>query len=261
MKSNHFNFTPPLPRHRLIAHRGLPTRAPENTLVSFQLAIKEQISWMEFDVQLTSDHVLMIIHDDDLHRTTNGQGYVHEKTSDYLNTLDAGSWFDPKFSGERIPLFAPTITELLKTDIFLNIELKLPQHPPVGHAALFALVFSQTMHSLWPVAHPKPLLSSFEWSLLEAVRSSLPSYPIGYLSDVCSEKIIDRVAQQHNASLHCPYQVLTPELLHYAYNKRVPVLAFTVNDPLTASRLIKEGIFAIFSDDATQLIKEIPSTL
>ncbi len=261
MKHKFSHFSPPPPLKHLIAHRGISARAPENTLVSFELAAKEKVKWIEFDVQLTSDQTFVIFHDDDLHRTSNGQGYLFEKDSAYLSTLDAGAWFDVKFVGEKIPVFANMLDRLAKLGLFLNIELKLPAHPPQGHEALFSILFSKTLESIWPSHLPKPLLSSFNWNLLESVRSALPLYPIGYLSESCSEEIIDKVAHTRNASLHCAYRSLTPEMMSYANSKSVPVIAYTVNDPIVAARLIRNGIFGIISDDPTQLAKEIPSVL
>lgn len=252
-------FTPAPPKHRLIGHRGLAARAPENTLAGFELAAKEGINWVEFDVQLTADHFLVIIHDDTVDRTTNGHGLVYKHNMTDLLQLDAGSWFDSKFANQRIPELATVLPKLFNLDLQLNIELKVPAHPPPGHLYRFALVFAQTLQSIWPANRPEPLVSSFNWRLLEGVRTYLPSLPIGYLSETCSFKMIDTIIPIHNAALHCNADALNPALIEYAQVNGLPLLAYTVNEAKQAKDLLDQGVFALFSDDPTRLLKEIPS--
>ena len=87
----------------VIAHRGASAYAPENTLSAFGLAIDQGSDWFELDCTLSADGEVVVIHDDTVDRTTDGTGPVIELTFDQLRTLDAGSWKDPKFAGERIP--------------------------------------------------------------------------------------------------------------------------------------------------------------
>lgn len=95
-------------RPAIVAHRGLLKHAPENTLANFRACIELGLGF-EFDVARTSDGHLVCIHDDTVDRTTNGQGKVAEMTLERLQALDAGSWFDPKFAGQKVP----TIDEVL----------------------------------------------------------------------------------------------------------------------------------------------------
>ncbi len=93
----------------VVAHRGLLLHAPENTLANFRACLELRLGF-EFDVQRTKDVELVCVHDDTLNRTTNGTGSVSKRTLAEIRTLDAGSWFDPKFAGERVP----TIDEVLR---------------------------------------------------------------------------------------------------------------------------------------------------
>ncbi len=97
------------PQPLVVAHRGLMHHAPENTLASFRACLELRLGF-EFDVQRTKDGHLVCIHDDTVDRTTDGSGKVSEMTLDEIHRLDAESWFDPKFAGERVP----TIEEVLK---------------------------------------------------------------------------------------------------------------------------------------------------
>ncbi len=90
-------------------HRGAAGEAPENTFSGFERAVRAGVDYVELDVQLTGDGVAVVVHDDHLDRTTDGRGPVASATAATLARLDAGTWFDPDFAGERIP----TLTELL----------------------------------------------------------------------------------------------------------------------------------------------------
>jgi glycerophosphoryl diester phosphodiesterase len=113
-------------RPLIVAHRGLLRHAPENTLANFRACLELGLGF-EFDVQKTRDGHLVCIHDDTVDRTTNGRGKLAEMTLDELRRLDAGSWFDPRFAGERVP----TVEEVLKLiaeykqhDVLIAVDLK-----------------------------------------------------------------------------------------------------------------------------------------
>ncbi|MDA0836033.1 MAG: glycerophosphodiester phosphodiesterase family protein [Planctomycetota bacterium] len=110
----------------IVAHRGLLRHAPENTLANFRACLELRLGF-EFDVQRTKDGHLVCIHDDNVERTTNGTGAVSELSFSEIRELDAGSWFDPKFNGEKVP----TIDDVLKLlaeyrrhDILVAVDLK-----------------------------------------------------------------------------------------------------------------------------------------
>ena len=91
-----------MPETIICAHRGLDDSAPENTLAAFEAALKKGMA-IEFDVQITADEQLVIMHDETVDRTTDGSGKVSEMYLGELLQLDAGSWFGPDFAGQRIP--------------------------------------------------------------------------------------------------------------------------------------------------------------
>jgi glycerophosphoryl diester phosphodiesterase len=114
------------PQPWIVAHRGLLRHAPENTLANFRACLELRIGF-EFDVERTKDGHLICIHDDTVDRTTNGTGKVSEQTLVQIRELDAGSWFDPKFAGEKVP----TVDEVLRLiaqydqhDVLIAVDLK-----------------------------------------------------------------------------------------------------------------------------------------
>jgi glycerophosphoryl diester phosphodiesterase len=130
----------------VIAHRGNSGLAPENTLAAYRLAIKDGVEYVEQDLQITKDGVLVCCHDILLNRVTNVKEvfpelardevvkgakvknwYTHDLTLKQLRQLDAGSWFNPRFKGERIPTWDEAI-ETIKGKAGLCPETKAPEY-------------------------------------------------------------------------------------------------------------------------------------
>ncbi|MCC6699328.1 MAG: glycerophosphodiester phosphodiesterase [Candidatus Hydrogenedentes bacterium] len=119
------------------AHRGDQKNAPENTLPAFRLAVEKGAHQIEFDVQLSKDNALLLMHDATVDRTTDGAGKVSELAFDQLRALDAGSWFRAEFAGTRVP----TLREALETippPTLCNVHLK--DTPGVAAAAAKLIV-------------------------------------------------------------------------------------------------------------------------
>ena len=90
-----------------VCHRGANEKAPENTRAATQLCIDWGMDYVEIDVRTSKDGVMYILHDSTVNRTTNGTGRLRDLTSEEIDKLDAGSWFDEKFKGERVPRLEP----------------------------------------------------------------------------------------------------------------------------------------------------------
>lgn len=106
-----------------VAHRGASAQAPENTMAAFERAVECGADAIELDLHISRDGELVIIHDDTLDRTTDGQGPVHAFSLQELKRLDAGRWFGERFADQRIP----TLTEVLDRfagKIPLALEIK-----------------------------------------------------------------------------------------------------------------------------------------
>ncbi|GAA3068817.1 hypothetical protein GCM10020000_61570 [Streptomyces olivoverticillatus] len=122
----------------VIGHRGLPSEAPENTLASIDRASKKGVRWVENDVQRTKDGALIVMHDTTLERTTDAkQRYPRRapwKVSDFtlaeIEKLDAGSWFDRRFTGERVPTLDRYLRRVDHNRQKLLLEMKAPELYP-----------------------------------------------------------------------------------------------------------------------------------
>lgn len=107
----------------ICAHRGDVSVAPENTIPAFESAVAKGVGMIEFDVQLSKDGQLIIMHDATVNRTTNGKGVVSNLTFKQLRALDAGSWFGDSFAGTRIPTLEETLNAI-PPGILCNVHLK-----------------------------------------------------------------------------------------------------------------------------------------
>jgi len=113
----------------VIAHRGDSGSYPENTISAFKAAAEARADMIEFDIQPTLDGQIVVFHDEELSRTTNGAGKLSRMTLSDLKRLDAGGWFSGRFAGERIPTLEEALESIPRT-VALNIELKSFRETP-----------------------------------------------------------------------------------------------------------------------------------
>lgn len=132
----------------IFAHRGSKGTHPENTLAAFKEAIEVKADGIELDVQFSLDQELVVIHDGDVNRTTNGEGLVKDKTLSELKELDAGSWFQPEYANEKIPTFNEVL-ELLSVSQYpgvLNVEIKTDEYDYEGiEASILSALSNHTL--------------------------------------------------------------------------------------------------------------------
>lgn len=108
---------------QLSAHRGDVAAAPENTIPAFLSAVAKGAPQIEFDVNMSSDGHLVVMHDATVDRTTDGTGKVTDFTLAELKALDAGSWFGPEFAGTRIPTLRETL-EAIPEGVLCNVHMR-----------------------------------------------------------------------------------------------------------------------------------------
>lgn len=107
----------------VLVHRGANALAPENTLQSADSALAHGATWIEVDVRTTADGVMYNLHDEELSRTTNGEGNITQLNSDYIETLDCGSWFGPEYAKLKVPTIAYMLEGLKgKANVFFDVK-------------------------------------------------------------------------------------------------------------------------------------------
>lgn len=136
-----------MPARGICAHRGASDSHPENTLAAFREAIMLGAQMIEFDVALTSDGHLVLMHDQTVDRTTDGKGPVAELTLDAIQKLDAGSWKSKKFKDERVPTLEEALA-VMPHNIWLNVHLK--GGPELATKTAQAIIKAGRAHQCFP---------------------------------------------------------------------------------------------------------------
>ncbi len=223
---------------QIIAHRGASGIAPESTRAAIREAIRAHAQMVELDVQMTADGRLVVFHDDRLECTTNGSGRLSDTPYARLKSLDAGSWFDARFAGERILLLSQ-VFELMPRWMRLNLELKRTTHPRLLLDRLVRLIRHAGISR-------RVLLSSFDASLIEPLKRSGLARAL-----ICRrhpQRSLRDAIRLGCVSWHPHVSVLTRSRLATAHAAGVRVNVWTVNTLRQAKRLGAWGVDGMFTN-------------
>lgn len=239
----------------VIAHRGESGYFPENTMKAFREAEKSGADMIELDVTLSKDGVPVVIHDDTLNRTTNGNGIVREKTFRELEDLDAGGWFGEEFHGERIPSLEEVCTWLQGSRIQVNIEIKASAHD-LGDSPLS--IESQVVRLVQGYGiEGRTIISSFSDRVLKRVREKDDNIPLAFLWEAPEkhwQEPIEFVRSVGGISINLAKELIPGELFHKA-KEIYPVFAYTVNQMEDMKRMVDSGVNGIFTNYPKELKK------
>jgi glycerophosphoryl diester phosphodiesterase len=232
------------PYPRIVAHRGGGKVAPENTLDGIDTGARLGLKMIEFDAKLSADNVVFLLHDDLVDRTSNGRGAAKTFSYEELERLDAGSWFDPRFAGARMPTLAQVAERCLAHGLAANIEIK----PCEGRDVETGVLVAREAAHLWSDAEPAPLLSSFSYAVLAAAAEAAPDLPRGMLYEAIPGDWRAQTAALSCVSLHANHKTLDERLVTEIKDSGLWILVYTVNDPERARELAQWGVDAICTD-------------
>jgi glycerophosphoryl diester phosphodiesterase len=225
------------------AHRGHARAAPENTLSAMRKAIESGADYAEMDVQLTADGVVVLLHDRDLKRVAGVARRLDELTHDEVRQLDVGSWFDPAFSGERVPTLVE-VMHLCRGKIRLNIELKFfgPDRRLARKVA--DLVRDHDFES-------DCLITSLEYDALREVKRHNPRLRTG----IIVAHALGDISRLEVDALSVRADFLSDEVLRAAHRLGREVHVWTVNDAGQMTRLMERGVDNIITSDPDLAIR------
>ena len=230
----------------VVGHRGWPLVYPENTLVGFKAALELGVDALELDVHVTKDDHVVVIHDEQLDRTTDGKGAVREATLAELKGLDAGRPFDGKFAGERIPTLEE-VMDLVAGAVPLAVEVKSP-----GETAgrlndrLIPLVERYDGHVI---------VHSFDADYLRTFRRVSPDVDTGYLCKA-SEETIALTVEMGCKALHPAWQTVTGELTRAIRDAGLKILTWIARTEDDCRRILDTlDVDAIGADCPDVLIR------
>jgi len=230
----------------VIGHRGAMGYAPENTLVSFEEALRRGADLVEMDVQLSADNEVVVMHDTSVGRTTNGEGFVRDLPWKKIKTLDAGVWFGPQYVDEFVPSLEDVIAKFRnrKTSkgapLGFIIELKTVKGSGGSLAdAVVALLKREDFTD-------RVVVISFDTVALQEVRQADKHVPIGLLYSEGTEESRLQQALSIGAQTLCPRKTcVTSKGILAAHKANLSVSTWTANTKIEMKRLIACGIDAI----------------
>jgi glycerophosphoryl diester phosphodiesterase len=215
----------------VIGHRGAMGHAPENTMTSFEQALALGADMLEFDVRLSKDGVPMIIHDGNLDRTANRSLNVASLDAEDLMQLDAGSWFDLRFAGERIPRlssllkWAQSKKTKAKGQLAYFVELKVDgdesRREQLIHAVLKELKVAKAL--------ARSVLISFDEPSLILVRKINPAVATGFLYSEFLHDALERAKRLKTNHILPRKDRVTGDLVEEAHAAGLAVVAWTAD--------------------------------
>lgn len=239
------------PEVEIIAHRGASYDAPENTVAAIREAWVQGADGTEVDIYLTADGQIIGVHDKTTKRTSNADLNVSQSTFSDLRELDAGSWKNPKFAGEKLPSFAE-ILAAVPHDKKIYIEVKCgPEIVP------------QMVKELKAEARPleTTIVICFNADVVAAVKESWPELPAMYLhgmKDVTAKQVIETARRIHADGVDLRAgEELTQEFADEIHAAGLRLDVWTVNDPELAKRMVKIGVKGITTDRPAFLREEL----
>lgn len=224
-----------------IGHRGARGLAPENTLVSF-LVGNEYTNTFELDVMLCKTKEPVVIHDFTLDRTTNGKGFVAEKTWKELSGLDAGAFFSEEFAGETIPLLTD-IFENLPENTAIDIELKTQGKQAERETLLLQVV---TVIRKFKI-EGRIWLTSFDWELIRDAKDLAPELLRGLLLE--PNQSLPEDVTTWEPDLVLPHvSSITTTFMDHCNSLGIPVIPYTANKEEEWKHCISLGVRGIITD-------------
>lgn len=250
-----------------VAHRGSMVLWPENTIRSVQRSIETGADMVEIDLDVTADDTIVVIHDETVDRTTDGEGPIADMTLAEAKTLDAGYHFPPElpegyrgadpdheqlppdephpFRGEGIEI--PTLEEVFEavpSDYPLLLDVKRERPSPARIADLVAQYDRAD----------STLVGAFETPFLRRMREEMPALSTGLGGSETRQFFATHRANEprydHPAEfLFAPHGTVRPSIVDRAHRNGMSVLPWTVNAPPEMRRLIDAGVDGILTDD------------
>ena len=213
----------------VMGHRGSPRAAPENTLKSYEIAMKSGVDMIELDVRGTSDGHVVCFHDLDVSSTTNGVGKVEELTLEEIRSLDAGE-------GQKVPLLSEAF-DLVEGKIGINIDLK-----SIGIEALIVdLVVEREMID-------SVIISSFFFLSIGIVKEINPDVQTGALFQLGMENQVQHTLDINADAIHPRWEDVTEELVDEAHRAGLRVNTWEVDDEADIIRMLECGVDGIISN-------------
>jgi glycerophosphoryl diester phosphodiesterase len=247
-------FAPPLPR--IFGHRGAAGVAPENTLPSFALAVALGAGYLELDVHATADGEIVVLHDPELDRTTDGSGPVAARTWSQVSALDAGQHFTHdghsfpyRGQGVRVPRLADVLEAFPNHRV--NIEIKQADPPIVG-AVLDVLRRADSLDRVLLAAEADDIMGAIRREVGDRVATGMcVGDALDFFGRVQRDEWSGYSAPGNALQIppaHAGLELVTPASVAAAHRAGLEVHVWTINDGAQIERLLAVGADGVMSD-------------
>jgi len=252
----------------IIAHRGASWDAPEHTFAAWDLALEQGADWIEQDLQLTSDGVLVVFHDDSLDRTARGtscSGRLRERTLAELRGCEVGSWFNAEYPdrarasyvGAEIPTLDSVLTRYAGRARFY-IETKHPDEAPGMEDALLLLLRKHRLVGEESSADTgRVIVQSFSRSSLARLRELAPMIPLVLLIEdpIPADELEGALIEiaRYAIGIGPARSLVNARLVAAAHKAGLVVHPYTVNEPATMRWMLSLGVDGMFTDRPGEL--------
>lgn len=223
------------------AHRGASIDYPENTFAAFTAAKELGADWIELDAQQTKDGKIIVTHDANLKRITGINQHTWEMTYDEIKDLDAGSFLDPKFQNERIPLLKDVIVWAKNNNMKLNIELKPTGHEQNLEEAVIKIITDLDFEK-------DCVVTSQSYNILEHIKNLAPDIVTVYVMSLAYGDISSLEAADH---FSIEATNITSSLVSQIHQAGKQIYAWTINTEENINRMIDLKVDNIVTDDIT----------
>jgi len=231
------------PNPWVIAHRGFSADYPENTRVSFDMAMECDIDAIELDLQWTYDREVVCYHDRTLHKLGLGRRAVRHRTFAQLQELDAGGWFEERFVGEKLMRLEEVLSRYGgKTWLLLEVKRRAPRRRPEQLLAFMEAVLAEVKaHGM----STRVAILCFDDAALRHGWSIHPG--VRYVLNQEVPKPLDD--DRHLAGYSIRAKNLDAEFVRKVHARNKPVMVFTVNSNAMLKRMLACGVDGIMADD------------
>jgi glycerophosphoryl diester phosphodiesterase len=236
---------------QVIGHRGAGVLAPENTLSAFRFGAALGLRSVEFDVRVTADGAFVLMHDEDVARTTQGRGRVADLSLEQVRALDASARFARLGCDEPVPTLQEAAACLAQLNMSANIEIKT--EAPAAFETGVAV--ARWLATDWPALLAPPLVSSFDEAALAGVAAGA--------QDLARALVVADVPADWAAclkrlgctSMHCAVSGLNERNIDEVAKAGISLRVYTVDDVTIARRLLSRGVAGVFTDRPDRLLE------
>mgnify|MGYP000648262100 CR=1 FL=1 len=221
----------------VIAHRGAAGSKPENTTAAIEEAIVQGTDWVEIDVQESADGQVVVMHDADLMKLAQVNLQIHATALDEMQQVDIGSWFDPTYGDQRIPLLSDVLQQV-KGRAKLLIEFKHYGHNVDLEGRTVQLVEAADMAD--DIA-----LMSLKYGSVQKAKELRPNWRAGILAATS----VGDLAGLEGDFAAVRAEMATPSLIASVHAAGKDLYVWTVNDPLQMSKMISMGVDGLITDE------------